>query len=75
MLCLRRIERIRWTEHVTNLEVLNRDGIKKQLFNKIRKHKQTLFLASDKKEYNILEGIAEDKKGIGRFLSLLLTVT
>ena len=32
-----------WSEDVTHVEVLNRAGIKKQLFNKINKHKLTLF--------------------------------
>lgn len=43
MWCLRRLLRIRWTERVTNIEVLIKTELKKQLINEIQKHKLNCF--------------------------------
>ena len=62
-------QRIRWSDHVANIEVLYRDGIKTQLFNKIQKHKLTScghIIRQEGMQLEVFEGMVEAERDRGR---------
>ncbi|PZC74919.1 hypothetical protein B5X24_HaOG207024 [Helicoverpa armigera] len=69
MWCWRRMERISWTERVTNEEVLNRVGTKRQLLQNIEYRRGKMIghlICHDDFIKNIVEGKVEGKRGRGR---------
>jgi hypothetical protein len=67
----RRIEKISWTDKITNEEVLERVGINRQLMNELRNRKknwigQNLILRGDDLLKEVIEGRIEGKRIRGR---------
>ena len=63
------MHRASFTEHVTNIEVLIGNGRKKQLFNKLQKHKLKFvghIIRQEGMQREILEGMGEGKRSRGR---------
>ena len=69
MWALRRLQRISWTRHVTNEEVLRLADTKRSLFQTVKQRKLSFFdhiMRHDSLQRNLLEGMVEGKSGRGR---------
>jgi len=69
VVCLRRIEKIKWTDSISNEEVLQRIDEKRQLINHLSERQAEWIghvMRGDRLLIDILEGRIKGKKQIGR---------